>query len=384
MHRAGAALAAALALCGCQTIGGYYDRMFGSSGPAIKPQELETFKPSAEAFVIWQASVGSAGKFAFIPAVNGQEVYAANAAGDLLKIDLANGKADWRVNTDAKLSAGPGTDGRTVVVGGTRGEVVALDPSGKPIWKALLTGEVLSAPVISDGVVAARSGDGRIFGLSAQDGKRRWLYQRALPALTVRAPAGLTAIPGGVYSGFAGGKLVAVFMKNGGLAWEATVSVPRGSTELERMADIVGAPLVDGRTVCAAAYQGRTGCFDAQKGEQLWIRDLSSLAPLAADSRNVYATDDRGGVHALDKTTGASIWKQEKLTGRSVTGAMPLGEYVAVGDYQGYVHFLSRSDGAFAARIATDGSPILIAPVRAGTGVLVQTRNGGLYYIGLR
>ena len=67
-----------------------------------------------------------------------------------------------------------------------------------------------------------------------------------------------------------------------------------------------------------------------------------------------------------------------------VTGPMPLGDYVAVGDYQGYVHFLSRSDGAFAARIATDGSAILQAPVRAGDGVLVQTRNGTLYHIGLR
>jgi outer membrane protein assembly factor BamB len=200
----------------------------------------------------------------------------------------------------------------------------------------------------------------------------------------VRAPSGLTAIPGGIYSGFAGGKLVAVFMKNGVLAWEATVSVPRGSTELERMADIVGAPLVDGRNVCAAAYQGRTGCFDAQKGAQIWIRDLSSLAPLSADARTIYATDDRGAVHALDKTTGASLWRQEKLLGRTVTGPVPLGEYVAVGDYQGYVHFLSRSDGAFAARIATDGSAILQVPVRAGDGVLVQTRNGGLYNIGLK
>jgi len=382
--RALAACAVALALCGCQTIGSAYDRMFGSSTPAVPPTPLETFQPRAEAYIVWQVGVGGAGKFDFVPVVNGQDVYTASAGGDLFKIDLGSGKTDWRVNTEAKLSAGPGTDGHTIVVGSSRGEVIAVDASGKPLWKALITGEVLSAPVISESVVAARSGDGRIFGLAVQDGKRRWLYQRALPPLTVRAPAGLTAIPGGIYSGFAGGKLVAVFMKNGVLAWEATVSVPRGSTELERMADIVGAPLVDGRTVCAAAYQGRTGCFDAQKGAQIWIRDLSSLVPLSADSRMIYATDDKGAVHALDKTTGASIWKQEKLTGRMVTGPMPLGDYVAVGDYQGYVHFLSRSDGAFAARIATDGSAILQAPVRAGDGVLVQTRNGTLYHIGLR
>jgi outer membrane protein assembly factor BamB len=383
MWRLLAACALTLALCGCETIGNYYDRMFGSA-PTVKPAELEPFKPRIDAYVIWQVNVGSSGKFDFVPAVSGKDVYAANAAGELFKIDAATGKTDWRVNTEARLSAGPGTDGRVIVVGGTRGEVIAIDASGKPFWKALITGEVLSPPAVGDGIVAARSGDGRIFGLSIQDGRRRWLYQRALPPLTVRAPSGITVIPGGIYSGFAGGKLVAVFMKNGALAWETTVSVPRGSTELERMADIVGAPLVDGRTVCAAAYQGRTGCFDAQKGEQLWIRDLSSLAPLSADARHVYATDDKGAVHALDKSSGASIWKQEKLFARRVTGAVPVGDYVAVGDFQGYVHFLSRSDGAFAARIATDGSAIMQAPVRVDNAVLVQTRNGGLFSIGLK
>src|SRR5262245_3808529 len=150
-----AACAVALTLCGCQTIGGYYDRLFGSSGPAIKPAELEPFKAQVDAYIIWQASVGSAGKFDFVPVVSAQDVYAANAAGELVKIDVGSGKIDWRVNTEAKLSAGPGTDGRLIVVGGTRGEVIAVDASGKPVWKALITGEVLSPPAVSDGIVAA-------------------------------------------------------------------------------------------------------------------------------------------------------------------------------------------------------------------------------------
>jgi outer membrane protein assembly factor BamB len=384
MHRTLAAIAAILLVGGCQTVGTYYDRMLGRSEPAVKPAPLENFKPSLEAYIVWQTNIGAAGKFEFTPVVSAGHVYAANAAGELIKIDAASGKVEWRMATEARLSAGPGTDGRTIAVGTARGEVIAVDSSGKAVWRAQITGEVLSPPVLEDGVVAVRSGDGRIFGLSAQDGKRRWLYQRALPALTVRAPAGLTAVPGGVYSGFAGGKLVAVLLKNGILAWEATVSTPRGSTELERMADIVGPPLVDGRAVCAAAYQGRMGCFDALKGVQIWVRDLSSLAPLSADARYIYATDDKGAVHALDKVTGASIWKQEKLVGRAVTGGTPLGEFVAVGDYQGYVHFLSRADGAFAARVATDGSPILQSPVRAGNTLLVQTRNGGLFSVAPR
>jgi outer membrane protein assembly factor BamB len=371
----------ALACAGCQTVGGIYDSWFGSSTPAQKPAELQTFTPSVEARVAWQASVGSGERFAFAPAAGAGALYAANAAGEVVKLDAASGKVEWRANTGARLSAGPGTDGRMVVVGSPRGELLALDASGKLIWKAYLSGEILSAPQLEESTVAVKSGDGRIFGLSAQDGRRRWIYQRSLPALTVRSPAGITVTNGGVVSGFPGGKLVALLLNNGVLAWEATVATPRGSTELERITDIVGAPLVDGRTVCAIAYQGRMGCFDALKGTQVWVRDLSSTMPLAADRSYLYASDDNGYVHAFDKATGASIWRQEKLFARGVTGAAAVSDRVAVGDYQGYVHFLDRRDGALAARVATDGSAILLPPLALRDAVVVQTRNGGLFAI---
>ena len=373
-----------LSAAGCQTVGEYYNRAFGGSTSAKKPAELQSFKQSEELRVVWQVSIGAADKFAFAPVLSAGSVYAANAAGDVVKVDAASGKVDWRLNTKLRLSAGPGSNGKITVVGTARGGVIAVDAAGMALWKAQVSGEILSAPVIEDDVVAVRTGDGRIFGLAAQDGKRRWLYQRALPALTVHAPIGLTAVGGGVFSGFAGGKLVAVLLKNGALAWEATVSLPHGSTELERMVDIVGAPLVDGRVVCAVAYQGRAGCFDAAKGTQIWVRELSSTKPLAADLESIYAVDDHDHVYALDKSTGASIWKQDKLEGRGVTGALVVGQFVAVGDYQGFVHFLNRSDGSFAARTATDGSAIMRQPVRAREAVIVQTRKGGLFSIAIR
>ena len=384
MTRRLAVAALAVALAGCQTVGSYYDRFFGSSEPAQKPSELQAFTPSAEARIAWQAGVGGADRFAFAPALVGPSLYAANASGEVVKFDAASGKVEWRVDTGSRLSTGPGSDGRVVVAGSPRGEVVALDAGGKLLWKAHLSGEILSAPQIEEGIVAVKSGDGRVYGLAAQDGRRRWLYQRALPALTVRSPSGISVMHGGVFSGFAGGKLVALLLNNGALAWEATVATPRGSTDLERITDIVGAPLVDGRAICAVAYQGRAGCFDALKGSQLWVRELSSIMPLAADVRYLYATDDKGHVHALDKTTGASIWRQEKLSGRTVTGAAVIGNHIAVGDFQGFVHVLNRADGALAARIATDGSAILLPPVAARDHFIVQTRNGGLYSIAVR
>ncbi len=381
--RTAAALCLLLAVSGCATVGGYYDRWFGRDSGS-KVAELPVFSATADARVAWQANVGNAERFAFAPLVRGGAVLAASAAGEVTKLDLASGKQVWRTATGARLSAGPGSDGRLAVVGTARGEVIAVDDSGRLAWKAQLSGEILSSPEIHEDIVVVRSGDGRIFGLAATDGRRRWTYQRALPALTVRSPAGVSVVHGGVFSGFPGGKLVALVLNSGTIAWEGTVSTPRGSTELERMTDIVGAPLVDGRVVCAVAYQGRVACFDAVNGTQLWVREMSSIMPLAADARYIYATDDKGNVHALDKTSGASIWKQERLLGRLPTGATVIGNYVAVGDYQGYVHFLNRSDGSLAARVATDGSAILLPAVSARDSVLVQTRNGGLYNITVR
>lgn len=381
--RVACALSLALVLGACSTVGSYYDRWFGSE-PAQKPSELTTFTPTVEARIAWQTSVGAGDRFAFGPVVRNDFVYAADAAGEISKLELASGKQVWRAATGVRASAGPGVDGKLAIIGTPRGELVAVDDSGQVVWKTLVSGEILSSPSIFEEYVVVKSGDGRISGLATVDGRRRWVYQRALPALTVRSPAGVTAVNGGVFAGFPGGKIGALLVNSGTLAWEATVASPRGSTELERMTDIVGAPLVEGRVVCAAAYQGRAGCFDAMNGTQLWVRDFSSISPLAADARYVYATDDKGAVHAFDRNTGASIWKQERLTGRYVTGAAVIGNHVAVADFQGYVHLLSRSDGALAGRIATDGSAIHLSPVAARDSLLVLTRNGGLFSISLR
>jgi outer membrane protein assembly factor BamB len=100
---------------------------------------------------------------------------------------------------------------------------------------------------------------------------------------------------------------------------------------------------------------------------------------MTMDGRNVYVSDEKSAVVAFEKNTGASVWKQDKLYGRYISAPVVIGNYLAVADYQGYVHFLSRDDGSFAARIATDGSPIFAPPIALNEGILVQTRNGGVF-----
>lgn len=186
-----------------------------------------------------------------------------------------------------------------------------------------------------------------------------------------------------VFAGFPGGKLVALAQSNGGLRWEGTVSLPHGTTELERMSDVTGLPWIGDGEACAAAHQGRAACFDLRNGSMLWARPLSSSAGLAVSDRFVFVSEDSGAVVALARSGGTSLWRQDKLKNRKLSAPLVLGDYVIVGDLEGYVHILAAATGAFVGRAETDGSPILTPPVRIAGGFLVQTTRGGLFAFAL-
>jgi len=355
----------------------------GSSGP--KPAALPVLSNAQPVKLLWSSSIGAAEGFFFSPVNIGDSVYAASRAGTVTRLDAASGTSKWRVALGKRISSGAGSDGTLVVVAADDGEVIALDAKdGVVKWRSRVSSEVLAPPKVGEGLVLVRSADSRIFAFGIEDGKRRWVYQRPAAALIVRSPAGLTALQGSAYAGFSGGKLVAISLANGLVRWEATVALPKGATELERVTDIVGDPSVQGRQVCAAAYQGRVACYDVQNGNQLWSREMSTLTGVSFDARYAFVSDDKGAVHALDRSNGRSIWKQDRLAQRQLSLPLPLGTEVAIGDLQGFVHFVARESGAFLARQATDGSPVRAAPVRLPVGFLVQTQSGGLYALNLQ
>lgn len=366
---AAAAAAAALALAGCG----------GAEGP--KPAELVDIPNAKEVRVLWSAGAGSAGSFTFFPALVGDAIYVAGRDGEVARIDASNGREVWRVSTEAKLSGGVGASARSVVVATEEGEVIALEAeSGKQRWRGRVSTEVLAAPAVGEGLVLVRTIDSRIFGLGEDDGKRRWVYQRAGSSLILRVPAGVVILGESAFAGFSGGKLVAVSMANGAQRWEATVALPKGSNELERITDVIGTPALAGREVCAAAYQGRVGCFEAASGRQLWARELSSVTGVSVDGRYAFVSDARGTVHAFDSSSGATLWKQEKLTNRQLSAPLAAGGTVVVGDFEGQVHFLSRATGEFVSRFPAGGGAVRASPVAlSSAGLVVQTRDGDLY-----
>ena len=379
-------IALTLSLAGCgtvksmgssvsDTVGGW----FGSNAAkeAAKPAPLIEFKPTVAINEAWKASVGDAGGRVLSPAVDAGAVYVVSS-GNVVRLNLQNGAQQWKYDPAARLTAGAGAGQGLVLAGGGKGELIALDASsGQPRWKIRLSSEVIGQLRVVGDTVIARTGDGRVHGLSASDGGRKWLYSRNLPSLSLRGSGGLLARDGVIFAGFPGGKLVALNADNGAQLWEATVALPRGATELERVADVVGNPVADDKRVCAVAYQGRVACFDLKTGTGLWARDTSSNSGLAMDEKNLYVTDDKDAITAYDKEGGRANWRQDKLARRKVTAPLALGTMIVVADAQAYIHVLSADDGSFIGRASLDGAPAS-APVDIGPGFAVQTLKGNV------
>jgi outer membrane protein assembly factor BamB len=350
------------------------------TGSSDKPGPLPAAKGGATATITWQASVGRAAP-GFAPAITPGAVYAAASDGTLVRIDPASGRIEWHVNTGHTLSAGPGADAQIIAVGTNQGLVLAFGPDGKARWNAQVSSEVIAPPVASGDVVVVFSGDGRIYGLAANDGKTLWVDPRSIPSLTVRNGAGGVVSRGGVFIGTAGGHLLAIASQTGSVAWDGTVAVPKGATELERIADITSRPYIDTNEACAAAYQGRVACFDVVHGTLLWTRDIASLAGITGDSKQIYIVDDNGAVQALDRSNGASVWKQAILAKRRIGGPQIIGDDLGVVDVEGYLHLLARNTGAYLARLATDGSAATAQPEQFGGGILWQSQKGTVYAV---
>lgn len=374
--RAAFALAATLALAGCGSLW-----PFGSSKSKIPEPPAVT--ASVGARVAWSTRLGPAG-IGFAPAVSGGNVFAASSDGEVARLSADNGALSWRVNVGKRLSAGVGADGNILAVATRDGSLLALDAAGgKQRWSVPVGADVVTVPAISTGLVVIRSSDNRISAFDAETGRRRWTFQRQSPPLVLRQTSGLTIAADTVFAGLPGGRLVALNLQTGALRWEAAVSQPKGATEIERIADVAGSPVLGGRDVCAVTFQGKVSCFEVATGRISWSRDVSSASGLAADARLLAVPDDRGQVHAFSRS-GASQWRQEKLAGRALSAPLVLGDAVIVGDQQGLLHLLARDDGAIAGRFSTDGSAIVSAPVAVGNVGVVQTRAGAIVGIAVQ
>lgn len=355
---------------------------FSDKDNAEPPAKLEDFAASVVVSQRWSASVGSSSTKLYVrlqPRIDGDRIYAAGAKGHVSAYDVNTGQLLWQVDTKLPLRGGPGSGDGLVLLGTADAEVIALDRnSGAERWRTKVSSEVLASPTADEGVTVARSIDGRIYGLSSVDGKRIWIYDSSEPVLTLRGTSAAVISNGGVIAGLSNGKLVALLLKNGALLWESRIAIPTGRSELERIVDIDADPIVADGVVHVATYQGNIATVALENGRGLWNRKMSSHAGIGADSNVLYVTDEDSAIWALDRRSGSSYWKFDKLRARKLSAPAAFGDYIVVGDLEGYVHFLDRKSGAFAARIRVGSSPIVAAPIVAGDTVFISSSAGQL------
>ncbi|AKH22147.1 hypothetical protein AAY24_08570 [Sedimenticola thiotaurini] len=344
------------------------------------PAELVEMASSVPARVIWSASIGDGAdeqRVKLVPFVAGDRIYGASRSGTVRALEAATGRPVWSVDTELEISGGPGAGEGLVLFGTSNAEVVALEQdTGQEKWRAQVSSEVLSVPKAGRGVVVVHTIDGKLFGLDAENGAEKWVYDRSIPVLTLHGSSSPVIVDGYVICGFASGKLVMLDLQKGDLLWEITVSAPSGRSELERMVDIDGDPLVIGDVVYAVTYQGEMTAVSIQTGIVLWRRKLSSYAGMGADYGQIYVSDEADHVVSVDPGNGSALWKNKALQYRKLTAPMVLGEHVLVGDFEGYLHFLSRVDGRLEGRVRIAKSAISTPPLVID-GVVYIYADGG-------
>ena len=380
MKQALTAVMLAALLSGCSTLSKWTSSLLGGSDNAEPPAELIEIADPMPLKKLWKTSVGVGYDKQFVnlvPVIYNDQMFIADRKGRVVALDAETGKKNWQVKTKVAISAGPGAGSGLVLVGTSNAEVLALSTDdGTLLWKADVSSEVFSVPQVDLDKVIVQTVDGNISALDTDSGEQLWVHDRSIPVLTLRGTSTPAVEDGLVVAGFANGKLVGLSAEKGFPVWEVSIAIPQGRSEIERLVDIDGDPVIIGGVVYVTTYQGHIAVIEAQTGNQGWQRDMSSHAGLGVDFSQVYVTDDESNVWALSRSTGASEWKQGELINRKLTAPEPFDDYVAVGDLEGYVHLLSRYDGSIKARARVDNKGIQEKPL-VKDGILYVYGNSG-------
>ncbi|MEE9160392.1 MAG: outer membrane protein assembly factor BamB [Gammaproteobacteria bacterium] len=368
-------------LSGCGGTKNFLKKFSGGGTDNTEPPtplvEIETI---AEIIELWSKNTGKGSTKQFLkltPSHSQGKVFVADALGNLASLDANNGNALWKIDTDLTISGGPGASEKLTMIGSDEGDVLAYaSESGEFIWQAKVSSEILAAPQEANDIVVVRTIDGRIFGLDANDGSRLWIYERTMPALTLRGTSNPIITGDIVIAGFDGGRLSAIDLFTGKLIWETSVSLSSGRSDLERMVDIDSDPIIIGNDIYVATFQGRLASVALEDGRITWTRDISSYAGFTSDGNIIYITDDQSHVWALDRATGNSVWKQENLYARQATAPATIGNLVVVGDLEGYLHWMDKDNGQFVARTQVSKSAIIAPPVAVEDVVYAYSSDG--------
>ncbi len=347
------------------------------------PAPLPEFTAIGSPNTLWSRSIGRGADrsiWQLKPAVTDDLVVVADSRGRVSALDRSTGSPRWENRLrDLRVSSGVGAGAGIAVVGTMDGSAIALNlDTGDEIWRSHLSSEVLALSAVAGGVVVARTNDGRLHALDAASGTVRWTVLRTTPALSLRGVQVPQMLPGRVLASFDTGRLLMLGTNRGNVLWEATIAVPSGRSELERLIDADGHIPVYRGVAFASTYQGRLAAVTLDSGDLIWARDFSSYqgGDIHGDSEILVMTAEDSHVWGLDPRNGGDLWQQSGLRLRDVTGPVVLGDQAVVGDFQGYLHWLSVDDGRILARTRAGSGAIVTRPVLTD-GVLYVVSGDG-------
>jgi outer membrane protein assembly factor BamB len=371
-----AAFLTILLLQGCSWIRNWGDPEPGDPAPLVE------FEESLKVKKIWSTGIGDGmGKqgLSMAPVYSSGVLVAADYEGRLAAVDAETGRKRWELKTKQAFSGGPGLDDERIYMGTIDGRVIAYDRSGgAELWNAQVSSEVLSPPASADGLVVVRCIDGRVFGLDAVSGRRIWIYDHKVPLLALRGDTDLLVRAGIVFVGYDDGAVVALRLEDGSVVWSQTIVSPEGRSELERLADIGQQMVIVASDLIVSSYKSRVVSLAADSGRLLWFKDISSSTGVQVDRTNLAVSEKNGDLWMLDRRNGSTVWKVDQLTNRELTRPAFYGDYVVVGDKEGYLHWLDTEIGSFVARVRAGKKGFASAPLTIGTTMYVFTHDGDL------
>jgi outer membrane protein assembly factor BamB len=367
------------ALSGCETITGWFEE---EEYDPTAPVELKDIQQQIKFSKRWSKSIGDGqgdGLYKITPVLVGDLLYVASADGDVLALNAGTGKVQWKTNLDLPLSGGVGFHDGSLFVGAANGLVLRLDAAnGSELWRASVSGEVLSAPQGNGDLVVAQTYDGKLIAFDYETGERRWAHLSDVPVLTLRGTSTPIILGQLVIAGFADGKVLAIDQNSGNVAWEARIAIPQGRSEIERIVDIDGSMMLQGAELYVASYQGRVAAVDPRTGRKIWQRNVSSVSGVSVGFGNVYTADQDGTISAFLRNGQGIRWQNIELGYRGLSRPTPVSSYLAVVDFEGYLHILSQVDGEILGRTRADGDGARADMIASGNTLYVYGNGGKL------
>ena len=326
-----------------------------SEKPSLEPNPLSSYEQKVVFKKAWGKWVGEDSRDIYLklkPAFEEGTLYVAGRDGVLMALKAENGKRLWRTRLEENISGGVGLAGSTLIIGLESGFVAAYSKeTGEELWRSPVSSEVVSPAAAYAGLVVVQTIDGKLFAFDEESGKKLWDYDSVLPNLTLRGTASPIIIADFTVAGFANGKVVAIDNNRGIPRWETRVAVPKGRTELSRLVDVDGDPLIEDNVLYITSYHGVVAALDIRNGKLVWKDDASSYQGVAAGLGNIYMVTEEDDLVAIDRVSKRVAWKQAALHGRRLTAPLRFRNLVLVGDYAGYIHALTQVEGDIAGRI---------------------------------